>query len=208
VSTNVERILAFLAIRERPQHRSTVAATLWIDTTGDRAAANLRTALWKARQAVEGVIAADAHRLSLRPCVDVDLSRLMAQAGRLIDPEAPLRSEDANRALLMGDLLPEWDEHWIMFERERVRQMRVHALDALCRKLSALDRAAEAIDAGLAAVDAEPLRESAQGALIAAHLKEGNLSEARRQYLGYRSLLWDQMSVEPSPELRALVGFS
>ena len=50
VTQNAQRVLAFLAVRGRPQLRTTVASTLWMDTTDDRASANLRTALWKVRQ--------------------------------------------------------------------------------------------------------------------------------------------------------------
>jgi two-component SAPR family response regulator len=106
---------------------------------------------------------------------------------------------------LSGDLLPDWDEEWIQFERERLRQLRVHALEALCHRLSAAGRHAEAIDAGQAAVAAEPLRESAQKTLIAAHLAEGNLCEARRQFGLYRDVLWDSLCLSPSEDLQAML---
>lgn len=206
VPANVERVLAFLAVRERPQLRSTVAATLWMDTTEDRAAANLRTALWKARQWPGDCIAVTGNYLALAPGVEVDLAAVLGQAKRLIGIDEELLDADTDTERLIGDLLPDWDEDWILFERERLRQLRVHALEALCRRLSAGGRHGEAVDAGQAAVAAEPLRESAQQTLIAAHITEGNLSEARRQYQRYRSLLWDNLGFEPSDSLRALVA--
>ena len=45
-------------------------------------------------------------------------------------------------------------------------------------------------------------------AQIAAHLDEGNVSEARRQYHLYRELVWDALGVEPSHGLRALIWSS
>lgn len=119
-----------------------------------------------------------------------------------------LRPEDCDLGVLVGELLPDWDDDWIAFERARLRQLCVHALEALCRRLSLAGRDGRAIDAGLAAVAAEPLRESAQRVLISAHLREGNVTEARRQYPSYRELLWESLGIEPSESLRALVGLT
>jgi DNA-binding SARP family transcriptional activator len=206
VTSNVERLLGLLAVRRRPLARLTVASTLWMDTTEDRAAANLRTALWKARQTVDGCIDVAGNHIALARDVDVDLSTVVATTHRLLDDEAELCQDDLDTTLLTGELLPGWDEEWILFERERLRQLCIHALESLCRKLSAAGKGGRAVDAGLAAVAAEPLRESAQRALIAAHLAEGNVVEGRRQYQGYRALLWDALGIEPSDALRSLVG--
>ena len=51
------------------------------------------------------------------------------------------------------------------------------------------------------AITAEPLRESAQRALIEAHVAEGNLAEARRGYVLYRDLLRRELGVDPSSDL-------
>jgi DNA-binding SARP family transcriptional activator len=208
LSANAERVLAFLAVRQRPQLRTTVAATLWMDTTGDRASANLRTALWRARQSLGDLLSLDGSYIALSPDIQVDLSDLVVRARRLIVADSPLESTDGDPGTLGGDLLPGWDEEWITFERERLRQLRVHALESLCLKLSAAGRPGEAIDVGLAAVEAEPLRESAQRALVTAHLAEGNISEARRQYDLYADLLRDALGIEPSEQLRSMAGLS
>ncbi|MCU1501007.1 MAG: transcriptional regulator, family [Ilumatobacteraceae bacterium] len=208
VPMNVQRVLAYLAVRDRPQARLTLSMTLWMDTTEDRACANLRTALWKARQSIGDCVVTDGNYVALSPCVDVDLGRIVRHARRLIKGEGGLGAGDGDASELMDDLLPDWDEEWIMFDRERHRQLRIHALEALCRSLSADGRAGEAIDAGLAAASAEPLRESAQRTLIAAYIAEGNVSEARRQYRAYRELLWDALGVEPSQTLRSIVGLA
>ncbi len=208
VSATVERVLAFLAVRHKPQLRSTVASTLWMDTTTDRSFANLRSALWRTRQAVGDALVMSGHYVMLSPLVHVDLDDVVVRARRLIGEHEPLDPNDEDPGSLCGDLLPGWDGEWIMFERERLRQLRIHALEALCKALSAADRPGPAVDAGLAAVEAEPLRESAQRALVAAHLAEGNISEARRQFHLYRDLLWDALAIEPSDAFRAMVGLA
>ncbi len=56
----------------------------------------------------------------------------------------------------------------------------------------------------MTAVAVEPLRESAQRALVAAHLAEGNRTESLRSFEVYRRVLRRELGVEPSPELTAL----
>jgi DNA-binding SARP family transcriptional activator len=206
VPANVERMLAFLALQERPQPRQHVANNLWIDIVEERAAANLRNALWRARRVLGDWLLTDGSYLALSPEVDIDLRHLTSQARRLFRPGSELDERDTDTSVMIGDLLPDWDEEWTVAERERLRQLRVHALEALCHKLCLAGRNGEAVDVGLMAVSAEPLRESAQRLLVSAHLAEGNVSEARRQYHRFRDLLWDELGIEPSRELRALVG--
>jgi DNA-binding SARP family transcriptional activator len=71
--------------------------------------------------------------------------------------------------------------------------------------LTAARRFQAAVEAGLAAVAGEPLRESAHGALIKAHLAEGNRGEAVRQYCVCRQLLRDHLGLEPSRQMENLV---
>jgi DNA-binding SARP family transcriptional activator len=103
------------------------------------------------------------------------------------------------------ELLPDWTEDWVLLERERWRQVSLHALENLCRHLVKMRRFGAAIQAGLAAVSLEPLRESAQRALIEAHVAEGNRCEAIRQYRQYESLLQRELDLSPSTELAGLV---
>ena len=97
-----------------------------------------------------------------------------------------------------GEILPDWYEDWVLIEREHFRQLRLHALEALCVELTAAGRFAEAAEAGLAAVEGEPLRESAHRALIGTYLAEGNPGEAIRQYQFFGRCLQDQLGLEPS----------
>jgi DNA-binding SARP family transcriptional activator len=112
---------------------------------------------------------------------------------------------DVDRASFGADLLPDWTDDWVMIERERLRQLRLHALETLCDRLAEARRFGESVQAGLAAVRAEPLRESAQRSLIRAYLAEGNQGEAIRQYRAFRQLLLEELGVAPSRELEELV---
>jgi DNA-binding SARP family transcriptional activator len=206
--TDAQRVCAFLALHSRPPTRTSVSGVLWTSATEDRANANLRAALWKIRRRDDALVAAKGHCLSLQPAVRVDVTPMIARARRLLEC-GDLPSDDvADRDAFSSDLLPDWDEDWVVTERERLRQLRLHALEELCRQLSRRRRHGEAIDAGLAAVASEPLRESAQLALIKAYLAEGNVNEARRQGEEYRTLLWEDLRLEPSPAFQGVLAWA
>jgi DNA-binding SARP family transcriptional activator len=209
VTSGSQRLVAFLALHDRLLPRSYVAGVLWPDVPTERANANLRAGLWRLPPAYRRLVELSARHLRLAATVSVDLRGAVALAQRLLDRSR--RSADADlsgaaRLQLSDDVLPTWyDDDWVVVERERFHQLRLHALEALCRRLIAARRYGEAVDAGLTAVRAEPLRESAHRALIEAHIAEGNRAEAGRQYEQCRLLLLDELGVEPSDGLRDLV---
>jgi DNA-binding SARP family transcriptional activator len=202
---STQRVVAFLAFHERPLLRTYVAGCLWTDKSSERSYANLRSALWRLRRpAAQLIECRDAH-LSLAADVDVDLRRVMDVARSRLDGTDDA-SLDGDSVLLSGDLLPDWYDDWVVVERERLRQLRLHALEALCRNLTDAGRFGEAVDVGMAAVAAEPLRESAHHALVRAHLREGNTADAAREYVRYRDLVRGELGIEPSPRLTALLA--
>ena len=91
-------------------------------------------------------------------------------------------------------------------ERERFRQMQLHALEALSRRLVRMGLYARALDAALAAVAADPLRESAHRMVIDVHLAEGNAGEAVRQFRSLARVLHCQLGIGPSQPTVDLVA--
>ena len=204
LSLGVQRLVAFLAVHNRPVQRLFVACHLWIDSSEQHANANLRTALWRLRQLDFPIVDSTRSQLSLAAGIVVDLHESDAHARRLLQRRSPA-PDDLDPALLDGDLLPDWYDDWVLIERERFRQLRLHALELLCEDLAAAGFYAAAVEAGLACVSAEPLRESAHRALVRVHLAEGNPGEAIRQYKLYRKLVYDELGLAPSAELERLV---
>jgi len=201
-----KRLLAFLCLRRGPVERCHAAGTLWPSVDDRRAAGNLRSALWRLRGADIDVLEADKRLIGLRQGLAVDVYELAEWASRLV-ARRPARGDLSLRRPLDDalDLLPGCYDDWAIIERERMRQRMLRALEALSRELTAMGRYGEAVDAALTAIVAEPLRESAQRALLEAHLAESNLIEARRDFLAYRNLVRRELGVEPSVELAALV---
>ena len=169
--------------------------------TIERSHASLRTALWRIRQADKRLVRASRETVTLHESVEVDVQRSAAQAARLLADHPDLQPLDADPRTLRGDLLPAWDEDWLLLERERIHHVQIHALEALSRRLCQLGRHVEAIEAAYAAIAAEPLRESAHAALIDVFLAEDNVAQARRHFEQYATLLWDELGMQPSAVL-------
>jgi DNA-binding SARP family transcriptional activator len=201
-----KRLLAFVALHRGRVERRYAAGALWPAGDDIRAAGSLRSALWRLNGADVRVLSADKHSIAIRDDVLVDVHIVSSWARRLIRGSASI---DDLGIMPWGvdalDLLPGWYDDWALAERERIRQRLLHALEALSRELVQLRRSAEAVEAAMIAVGADPLRESAQRALIEAHLAEGNWVEGRRSFEAYRDVLAKELGTEPGRELAAIV---
>jgi DNA-binding SARP family transcriptional activator len=134
--------------------------------------------------------------------VDIhDLTRQFGPSGTAGEPGA-----DVDASMLRQDVLPEWPEEWLTGTREWFRQIRLHALEALCDRYRDDGRLDAALDAGITAVAADPLRESAHRQLALVHIEEGNFAEALRQYEVFRRLLRTELGLAPSSRFRKLVA--
>jgi DNA-binding SARP family transcriptional activator len=198
-----ERLLAFVALHDRPLLRPYIAGVLWSDATEGHAAGNLRCALWRLTHCGPRLLEADGGHLELASDVSVDIrlgTALALQLRNVVSlPEAELIADN-----LSFDLLPDWYEEWVVLEREAFCQLRVHALESLCERLAEAGRFDPAVQAGLAAVAADPLRETAHRVLIDAYLAEGNVGPALRQFETFSRLLQDELDLEPSAPMQAL----
>jgi DNA-binding SARP family transcriptional activator len=202
-----QRLLAFLALHLQPVLRTYVAGSLWPDSTEARSSATLRSTLWRLRRPGLPVVSATGTHLWLSDGLSVDAREVVATVRRLMDRSAACCRADLDPAPLRDELLPDWTtDDWILVERERLRQLCLHGLEAMAERLLALGLYGEAIEAGLAAVRGEPLRESAHRVLIAVHLAEGNHCEALRQYRWYEQIVREELGIEPSPRITRLIG--
>ena len=202
-----QRLIAYLALRNRPLLRVHVAATLWIDSSEERSCANLRTALWRLRGQARTVVEADASHAWLSREVHVDVREVFMLARALVDtrkPDIPDATAEQS-SLLAGDLLPDWYDEWVLDERARLRELRVHALEELADRATRDRRYGAAVDNALAAIQADPLRESAHRALIGAYLAEGNPSAGLRQYREYCRLAAEELGIKPSSRMSDLL---
>jgi DNA-binding SARP family transcriptional activator len=206
LSAGHQRLVAYLGLQHGWVLRGRVAAEIWPDRTDSRATANLRSLLFRMPAVCHRVVDVQATAIRLVEDVRCDVHDFVAYARRLVDSRtAAVVDLRLDVVPLTHDLLPGWYDEWVLVERERLHQLRLHALDELCRRLSAAGRHGEAVEVGLAAVRAEPLRESGQSSLIGAYIAEGNRTQAAQQLAKYSALLLDEIGCGPSPELLGLI---
>ncbi len=200
-----QRLTALLALRDEPVARTHAAGTLWPEVEHEHALANLRTALWRLRSLVPGIVASVGASLRSAAGITIDLRQSEVLAHRVLDDRLPLDEARTASSRLAYDLLPDWEDEWLVFERERFRDLRIHALERLCDVLSQRGEHAEAVQCGLLAVQSEPLRESACRALMRAHIAEGNRARALQLFATLERQLDQELQVAPSEETIALV---
>lgn len=212
-------LLSYLALRcmgraRHPFPRAQIAAALWPDVAAEHAAGSLRMAIWRLRSARVPAIESGAAGLRLAEGVRVDVDAVLNHAIRIVnEASARLDSVDGFRGELdfvaaateALDLLPGCYDEWIEEERSRARSAVLDAFDVVAAERRMSGRIAEAIDLLLIVVSTDPLRERSHANLIAAHLAEGNISEARRTYEQYRRIVITELGVEPPADLTALV---
>ncbi|MFI8305427.1 BTAD domain-containing putative transcriptional regulator [Streptomyces sp. NPDC085927] len=208
VPPTAQRLLVYLALHRQGGSREQAAELLWPGLPRARAAAGLRSALWRLSRRSDRQLVADldSSRLSLAEHVDIDLQAATRYAVGLASgmrddtpgPEIPSQ--------LREDLLPAWCDDWLLDAREHFHQARLHALEAVSRHHRRDGRMCEALIYAMTAVEAEPLRESAHREVTAVHLSEGNTAEALRHFESFRRRLRRELGLPPSAGYRHLVA--
>lgn len=200
VPRGLQRIIALIGLRPGAT-RSHLAGLLWPDAPEDRALSSLRTALWRLRQDPRCPVLTTSDTVRLAPDVALDVDDLVTTAARIGD------SGDPDDALAAGrhDLLPGWYDDWVLLERERLRQLRLHMLEQVARTHLQAGRHGKALQAALEAMAAEPLRETPHRLVVQIHLAEGNAFEALHAFYVYRDLILRELHLEPSAAMSALL---
>ncbi|MFD0974540.1 AfsR/SARP family transcriptional regulator [Plantactinospora endophytica] len=203
VPRGLQRIIALVGLRPGAT-RAHLAGLLWPDTPEERAMSSLRTALWRLRQDGSCPVLTSGDTVRLDPVVRLDIDDLVRAAERISDgdPRWAARIRGAGR----HDLLPGWYDEWVLPERERLRQLRLHMLEDIARGHLRTGQHGEALQAALEAVRAEPLRETPHRLIVEIHLAEGNAYEALQAFYVYRDLLLRELQLEPSETMCALLS--
>lgn len=200
-----QRLLAYLALHGGSVTRTALAATLWPNAPDRRAAACLRSALWRLVKPPHILIESRRETLRIGPAVEVDVAAVRRFVTDLAGPAGIAADVAMSVNSLSADLLPGWTDHWVVAERDWFRQVCLRALEMLSERFRTRGDHFRAHETAVAAVRGDPLRESAHRRLIELHLADGNPAAALRQYTSYRSLLHTELGLSPSPEIRRLV---
>jgi DNA-binding SARP family transcriptional activator len=203
---HVQKLLAFLALQRHPLQRAYVAGHLWFELSQEHANGCLRSTLWRMSRFPLPLVVATSTHLALEPTVAVDARELDAAAQRLLRASGPPAPEDVERLTRADELMPDWYDDWLLPERDRLRQIRLLALEAAGEAFVEERRYADAAIAALAAVETDPLRDSAYRLLIRSYVGSGNVAEALHQFGVFRSRLRRELGLKPSPQMIELVA--
>jgi DNA-binding SARP family transcriptional activator len=172
--------------------------------TEDRARASLRSAICQVRQIAPDLLVCNGS-VHLGRDVYVDTWSLDKAGHRVMAGVANDPTDRTLRRTCERELLPDWDDEWLVPERDRLQQLRLRVLEGLA--CAAVERGLYglAIDHCLAALRVDPLRETAHRALIRTHLAEGNPAAALRAYRECVDVLDSEFGIEPTEETNDLV---
>ncbi|MFD3401554.1 BTAD domain-containing putative transcriptional regulator [Kribbella sp. NPDC058693] len=198
----MQRLLAFLGLRG-PSHRCLIAGSLWPEVPEQQALASLRTAVWRTKRLAPGLLRVEGDGMHLSSTTWVDSAALEQAVGVVLDSK-PV-DESVAGILCQPELLSGWYDDWVVFERERLNQLRLHALEVAAQRFIEKQRLDLALRLALEAVRTEPLRETANAVLMSVYLAEGNVSDAIHQYGMFRALLRRELDLEPSSRLAKLL---
>ena len=201
---SAQRLIALVTLRTTIR-REEAGGILWPDVPDCRAAARLRTTLWRLRRSGSDVLGTTNGHLMVQDGVEVDYRDWMALALKIIDRPQAVTEVDLSSLRPHGELLAGWYDDWVLLEQERVRQLQLHVLEVTADELLQQGRHAVALEFALGALRMEQTRESAHRLAIRVHLAEGNVGEAWRQFERCESVLGKELGIRPSSQLRALV---
>lgn len=208
MSANSQRLLAFLALRDRGAPDGDGARS-WAEFFEGNEDASLRSAVSRLEDLVRPAVEVTPVDVGFAEGVVVDVHHARSLAYALINGDDPLSDTDIGAQVvsaLSKDLLPGWYDDWAVIAAEDWRHVRLRALEAVAARLTSAGRLAEAAAAALSAVRGEPLREAARAALIRVRMAEGNHCDALREFERYRDLLHGELGIEPTSRLRELVS--
>jgi DNA-binding SARP family transcriptional activator/pimeloyl-ACP methyl ester carboxylesterase len=214
-------LLAFLADRGAPVPRGATAELLWPETAADTSSARLRRLIHRINASLGArVIDGGGDRLAfasgLGPRVDSRRFEALAHDGfaaldRPGDKPAAGRSLDDAIALHVGDFMagfeldgcPEFED-WVRSRRSELTSLLARVLRRRVETLLAEGVLDAAMSHGERLVALDPFRESSYRLLMRAHGSAGDVHAVARAYERCRTLLWDELGVEPAAETRKL----
>ncbi len=205
-SPKVHALLAYLALAEGAKPRSELLALLWRHGKP----ANLRYALHKLREVPGSDEWLEARSAYVRVDATTDVGRLelAVQNARISDVLDVLEDGHADPTLLLGLELPDAPRFsaWLDHERSRLEGSCHDALVQAAERLASDGDAERGVPLVRRLLERDPLDEAVHRAAMRLAHARGDAEAALERFETCRTLLRDELGVEPSPETLALVA--
>jgi len=206
-----QALLVYLAFAERPVRREFLADMFWGETGEGGARANLRMALSRLRQALPGLIAADAQTVSLQPELVEHVDAVTLLRTTMSTPRQPTPALEAAIDHYRGPFLRDFVlrdcagfEDWVTAQRVRIDRHAVAVLQELAqtaRQGGDTDQERACLDRW---ADIEPWNEEVVLPLMRLLGAAGATVAALDRFEACRKALAEEMGTRPSAALTQL----
>ena len=213
-------LLSYLLLNQRhAHHRERLAAVFWGEHSTAVSRKYLRNALWRLRSALEAIGTPVDEYLSIGEetvsflgsglCyLDVhDFEAAIVQCeglpGQHLTPDQALRLERAVD-LYIGELLEGIYDDWCLYDRERLRMLRLSALDKLLDYHEHHGTGERGIAYGKQVLALDPTREKVHRQMMRLYWRLGEWNEALAQYQRCAQILREELDILPTEETRLL----
>jgi DNA-binding SARP family transcriptional activator len=207
-------LIAYLILhRDAPRPRREIAMGIWPDSSTAQAHTNLRNLLYLLRHTLP--LASDSLRIESASVqwrgdgpwtVDVaefDVAVAQAeQAERIRSQANARRALEQAVSLYRGDILPGYDEEWILPFRASLYHQYLAALRRLIATLEEERDYARALQFAQRLLQHEPLHEATYLTVMRLHALLGDRAAALQMFHGCAAVLARELSVEPGPQIR------
>ncbi|HLE05466.1 MAG TPA: BTAD domain-containing putative transcriptional regulator, partial [Anaerolineales bacterium] len=198
-----QSLLAYLLLSPGNAHRrEKLAGLLWPESADAAARSNLRYALWRIRQALEGTpsgrryILADDISIAFDGTCDYRLDA--SELERKFPPDAPVEDWIASVAVYAGELLPGFYDDWAGLERERLKAVFDYRMRIVLDRLSQARSWELMLEWSERWISLGQTPEPAYRALMTAHGALGDRGKVALAFERCKAALWDDLSVGPS----------
>jgi DNA-binding SARP family transcriptional activator len=187
--------------------RERVQSALWPDCSNELASGRLRSLLYRLKRqtGVEVVQSIGTHSLRLWPELDIDLSRAAALTQMIgTDSRVPDLDGSAVIDILGRELLPLQHAEWLSPYQSAWSRNRLRALATFAHECARCSDWANATAAAEQVLVSEPFNEPVHYLLIAALLRDGLVTSARRLYDELSARLDRELGCTPLRSYREL----
>jgi DNA-binding SARP family transcriptional activator len=218
-SCKSRELFCYLFMRRNVHHnRERLASLLWEASSTAQSKKYLRQALWQIQASCDDHLGKENGRLFLadqdwvqvNPEVEVwvdvtafDQTFSQLQAARDLDETSAQALDDA-ACLYRDDLLVDWRQDWLLYERERLQNTFLIMLDKLAGYCEARRDYAAGVSYGARILQYDPAREHTHQQMMRMYYLAGDRIAALRQYDRCVESLRRELDIGPAPSTLAL----
>jgi DNA-binding SARP family transcriptional activator len=218
-SCKSRELFCYLLMRRNVHHnRERLSTLLWEASSTAQSKKYLRQALWQIQASCDDhlgnengrLFLADQEWVQVNPEVEVwvdvtvfDQTFSSLQVARDLDETSARALDDAAR-LYRDDLLVDWRQDWLLYERERLQNTFLIMLDKLAGYCEGRADYAAAVTYGARILQYDPAREHTHQQMMRMYYLAGDRIAALRQFERCVESLRKELDVGPAPSTLAL----